>query len=209
MTRELDYFDNLDYWRLCDEISLHQAACLIIDINPSGQEGANCATWQVHEQPYGYHAALTGITNALKRGVIKGKISYEKLYDINGNPYDENKDSILIQVSTVEVESLKEWLLSRGFRKGFFFPKPINATDYLDSNNPRYAPKLALAVEAWLAVTDAGKKSPKQALEKWIRENASRFGLVDEVGKPIEIAVEECSKVANWKPSGGAPSSNT
>jgi hypothetical protein len=57
----------------------------------------------------------------------------------------------------------------------------------------------------WQAVTDAGKKSPKQALDKWLRENAVRFGLTNDEGKPIEAAIEECSKVANWNQSGGAP----
>ncbi|HAE99933.1 MAG TPA: hypothetical protein DCO68_03140 [Methylophilaceae bacterium] len=205
----MEYFENLDYWRLCDELSLEQAACLIIGINPSSEEGSNCPSWKVHEQPFGYHAALTAITNALRRKTIKGIVSREKLYDINGNPYDEVEDSIIIRESKVDVESLKLWLVSRGFRKGFFFPEPISATDYLDPKNPRYAPKLALAVEAWLAVTDSGKKSPKQALEKWIREHAAQFGLVDDEGKPIEAAVEECSKVANWNLSGGAPKSSS
>lgn len=200
--------DNLDLWRLCDELSLDQAACLIIGINPSSEEGSSCHNWKIHEQPSGYHAAVTGISNALRSGSIKGKVVREKLYDINGNPYDEIEDSIIVQASTVDVESLKSWLASRGFRKGFFFPEPISSTDYLDPSNPRFAPKLALAVEAWLAVTDSGKKSPKQALEKWIREHAAKFNLVDDEGKPIETAVEECSKVANWSLSGGAPKSS-
>ena len=81
--------------------------------------------------------------------------------------------------------------------------------DFLEPLNPRYAPKLAAAVRAWQAVTDAGKKSPKQALDKWLREHAAEYGLTNEEGKPIETAIEECSKVANWNQMGGAPKTST
>lgn len=81
--------------------------------------------------------------------------------------------------------------------------------DFLDLLNQRYAPKLAAAVKAWQAVTDTGKRSPKQALDKWLREHATEFGLTNEDGKPIENAIEECSKVANWNTKGGATKTPT
>ena len=40
---------------------------------------------------------------------------------------------------------------------------------------------------------------------KWLRENGADFGLSDEEGKPNELGIEECAKVANWQPGGGAP----
>jgi hypothetical protein len=40
---------------------------------------------------------------------------------------------------------------------------------------------------------------------KWLRENASEFGLSDDDGKPNETGIEETAKVANWQPGGGAP----
>jgi len=103
------------------------------------------------------------------------------------------------------VESLKEFLVSRGFRRGFFFPERTEPAEYLDPRNSRYAPKLAAAVRAWEAVTDPGGKHPKQALAKWLRENAVEFGLTDDEGKPNETGIEEAAKVANWQPGGGAP----
>ncbi len=107
--------------------------------------------------------------------------------------------------SRVQVESLKEWLVSRGFRQGFFFPERTETPDYLDPGNPRYAPKLAAAVRAWQAVTDPAGRHPKQALTKWLRENAAEFDLTDDEGKPNETGIEETAKVANWQPGGGAP----
>ena len=63
---------------------------------------------------------------------------------------------------------------------------------------------LAAAVKAWQAVTDPKGKSPKQALDKWLREHAADFGLTDDEGNPVNQAIEDCSKIANWQPGGGA-----
>lgn len=75
---------------------------------------------------------------------------------------------------------------------------------YLDPEHPRYAPKLAAAVSAWLAVEGHAGMSPKAALEKWLNDNANAFGLVNEAGKPNATGIEECAKVANWRMTGGA-----
>ena len=48
-------------------------------------------------------------------------------------------------------------------------------------------------------------KTPKQALDKWLRLNASQFNLSDDDGKPNEQGIQECAKVANWQDKGGAP----
>jgi hypothetical protein len=111
-------------------------------------------------------------------------------------------------LTTVTRDDLVLWLRSRGITDGFFFPldkETPEIPDYLDPNGPRYANKLSAAVHAWQAVTDPGKSSPKKALEKWLRENAVMFGMTDDEGNPVNQAIEDCSKVANWQPSGGAP----
>lgn len=76
---------------------------------------------------------------------------------------------------------------------------------YLDPLHPRYAPKLAAAVKAWQAVQETGKRTPKQAMEKWLNEHAAELRIADQEGKPVKQAVEEISKVANWNLAGGAP----
>ena len=48
-------------------------------------------------------------------------------------------------------------------------------------------------------------KTAKQALERWLRENAAGYGLSDEDGNPNAKGIEECAKVANWQHKGGAP----
>ncbi len=231
--------EELDYWRLCEELNIVQAALLLAGEAPVDAEGME--KLNVNERPRGYEAAKTAITHALKNYLIyeeecrkeiditmeqdrlnwrnqldslqqrsiKGQLFQEPEYDINGNIVGNVQGSIDLYNSTIEVESLKQWLAYRGFRQVFFFPEPVESVDFLDSSNPRYAPKLAAAVRAWQAVTDAGKKSPKQALDKWLREHAVDFGLTNDEGKPIEQAIEECSKVANWNPKGGATKTPT
>jgi hypothetical protein len=196
--------ENLDYWRLCDELNIIQAALLLAETDPSGENGY-AEDQPMHERPHGYEAAKTAITNALRRGAIKGRLIPDYEYDINGNRCGESEYSINLVESRVDVESLRGWLATRGIRTGFFFPTATDAPDYLDPKNPRYAPKLAAAVRAWQSVTDAGGKHPKQALAKWLREHAAEFGMTDDEGKPNETGIEEAAKVANWQPGGGAP----
>jgi hypothetical protein len=198
--------DSLDYWRLCDELSVVQAALLIVGIDPSAAEDVE--EMATARTPEGYKAAKTAISRALMRSDIDGRISPVSEYDINGNECGEVRDSLDINSSWISVESLRNWLRERGFRTGFFFPEETDAPEYLDPLNPRYAPKLAAAVQAWQALHDPSLlkgKSPKQVLMKWLREHAPDFSLADEDGKPNETGIEEVAKVANWRPTGGAP----
>lgn len=200
------HFDlnGFDYWRLCDELSIVQTALLIAGFDPSGENGY-AENWELHARPIGYEAAKAAISNALRNGVIKGKLIPLYDTDMNGNRCGAIDDSIDINESRVEVDSLRAWLAGRGFRQGFFFPLTTDAPDYLDPRNPRFAPKLAAAVRAWQAVINPNGKHPKQALMKWLREHAAEFALTDDEGKPNETGIEEAAKVANWQPGGGAP----
>lgn len=198
------FVDNLDYWRLCDELNVFQAALLTIGLNPSAQDIAYCENWPPHERPHGYEAAKTAIANALRKGTIAGQLKRAIMFDANGNPGEEIADSVDIYASRVDVDTLRAWLAVRGFKRGFFFPMATSIPDYLDPCNPRFAPKLAAALQAWQAVSELGKKSPKQALEKWLRENALQFGFTDDEGYPLTDVIEECSKIANWQPAGNA-----
>jgi len=235
--------DNLDYWRLCEELNIVQAALLVVGEDASMAEYAE--GWEIHKRPVGYEAAKTAICSGLRNHIryeqeineieaeeaklwaeypnmgsllnenadylkglfsrsIAGVLVEQQDYDINGNPVGDIEGSVDLYKSFVNVDSLKQWLRMKGFKTGFFFPEPVDTLDFLDPSNPRYAPKLAASVRAWQAVTDAGKRSPKQALDKWLREHAVEYSLTNDEGKPIEQAIEECSKVANWSPKGGA-----
>lgn len=196
---------SLTLWRLCDELTVVQAALLVAGCDP-GSDHCYVEGWDPHKRPAGYEAAKAAITNSLRRGTIKGQVIGSILYSEDGDwAVDSSGDTLNVSESSVEVQSLKAWLMSRGVTTGFFFPAATYAPDYLDPVHPRYAPKLAAAVRAWLAVDDPKGKHPKQALMKWLREHAADFGLSDDDGKPNEQGIEECAKVANWQPGGGAP----
>lgn len=144
-----------------------------------------------------------GIDNLRERGYFGGE-DVQEINDDRGVAYVIAADPIWSQ-SLVERSDLVAWLEAAGIRTGFFFPMATDAPDYLDPRNPRYAPKLAASVRAWQCVTDPGARSPKQALEKWLREHAAEFGLTDDDGNAVNKAMEECSTVANWQRGGGAP----
>ncbi|MCP5113092.1 MAG: hypothetical protein GY953_19865 [bacterium] len=199
--------DGLDYWRLCDQLDVVQAALLICGHDPSGEQ-SNVEERNMEQRPQGYEAAKTAVSNALRKELIEGRLIPLLDCDSYGNPCGEIENSIDLTASRVEVESLRSWLAGRGLHTGFFFPAASGDPDYLDPDHPRYAPKLAAAAKAWLACGDESAtrgKSAKQALMRWLRENASEFGLSDDDGKPNETGIEETAKVANWQLGGGAP----
>jgi hypothetical protein len=196
--------ESLDYWRLCDELTIMQAAMLVVGEDPS-TENSYVENLDIQFRPSGYEAAKTAISHGLRKEGILGNIVPHYYTDINGFDCGEIAGSIDVKESTVDVESLRIWLRGRGFRSGFFFPIDTGNPDYLNPTDPRYASKLAAAVSVWQAVTDPKGKHPKQALTKWLREHAAEFGLSDDEGKPNETGIEEVAKVANWQPGGGAP----
>jgi hypothetical protein len=122
--------DDLEYWRLCGELSVMQAALLAVGVDPASEAGAYCEDWKPHERPRGYEALKTAIVSALRKGEIKGVLVPLYEYDINGNICDEVPGSLDIRDSLVEVASVREWLIGHGFgeRVGFLFePCAISA----------------------------------------------------------------------------------
>ena len=201
--------NSLDCWRLCEELTIVQAALLLAEHDPSDSfqwiEG-----WDVEKRPHGYEGAKTAIANALRRGTVTGKLarSFHEGDDRSGRMY-EIEESVNVTESRVDVDSLREWLRAKGFRSGFFFPAVSEDPDYLDPKNDRYAAKLAAAVRAWQAVTDPKGKHAKQALIKWLRQHAAEFALADKQGKLNEQGIDQVASVANWNPLGGAPKTPT
>lgn len=195
--------ESLDYWRLCDELSIVHAALLIVGIDPSSEDGTDCDKREERRRPTGYTAVKNALIGAITAGRLPAKRKYFWI-----DPTDCCDQQVDWSKSSVSVADLKTWLRSRGggFTSGFFFPnEEVGRPGYLDPENPRYAPKLAAAVSAWLSVKEAAPgKSAKQTLERWLRENATSFNLADDDGNPVTQAMIECSTVANWQTGGGA-----
>ena len=202
--------DDFDYWRLCDELSVVQAALLIVGADPV--DHVYVMGWEEHKKPVNFAAALAALSHAILGGRIKATMHtiIEDRWDAIAEgkyPFDSGETDWT--KTTVLVEDLKDWLQSRGFCSGFFFPKVDGVPDFLDPSHKSYSPKLAAAIGAWQAVNadhDLLKgKTVKQALLKWLRKNADQFGLTKDDGSPNEQGIEEIAKIANWDTKGGAP----
>jgi len=148
--------DALDYWRLCDELSVVQAALLIAGEDPSGTQDY-IDQWRAENRPEGYTAAKAALVNAIRGKRLRANIAeYEDFAEPNWH------------LTTISVEDLRVWLRSRGINTGFFFPEPQADPDYLSQFHDNYSPKLAAAIEAWKAVSGDDQlrrgKSVKQAM---------------------------------------------
>lgn len=199
--------EDIDYWRLAVELTIVQAALLV-----AGEDPATLANdverLDLDARPKKYEAAKYAIKQALFKGRISGEMYPELDYDQNGNPEGPIPGTVDVQRSFVEVESLRHWLEGRGIHNGFFFPEIGDKPDYLDPEHPRFAPKLDAAVRAWNATSDLSAlkgRTPKQALMKWLRENAAAYGWTNDDGTPSDNTLDEIAKIANWRPTGGAP----
>ncbi len=70
--------ESLDYWRLCDHLSVSQAALLVAGHDP-GATGEDFADWEPWNYPKGYSAALNAIQNAVMAGSISATIRTRKV----------------------------------------------------------------------------------------------------------------------------------
>lgn len=192
--------ESIDFWKLCDQLTIEHAALLVSGHNPSDHFGVEHQN--TTDQPYGYDGAKHAILSGLRKGTIEGKLLYDQPYNDDVEPY------INVQQSFVDVASLKEWLLSKNLREHYFFFPESKVSEFLDREHLRYSPKLAAAVTAWHWLDDQAKlegKTPKQAVQKWLRKHAAEYGICDDDGKPNESVVDNISQIVNWKTKGGAP----
>jgi hypothetical protein len=192
--RSCSAMDSLDYWRLCDELSVVQAALLIVGEDPSALQ------WRIdktgpHDRPVGYDAAKAALVHAIRGKRLPARIIERHEEQSFGEPE--------LHETTVLVEDLRAWLQLRGIKTGFFFPAlQQSEPDYLVALHDHYSPKLAAAIEAWKAVSADRAlrlgKTVKQALVVWLRQHAND-------GNPNEQGIDEVAKIANWDTKGGAP----
>lgn len=191
--------DRVNRWKLADELTVYQIALLIAGYDPSEFERDQEPYW-----PDEVRQDISPFLNAVKNAARSGKIETTIVrYEGYGNGDDINWND-----STVNVDSLCEWMRRRNFQDGFFLEQHAAVDKVSDKSGQFYAPKLAAALRAWNEVTadpDAlNGKTPKRALEVWLRKHSSIYGLTNKDGNPNELGIEEICKVANWKPAGGA-----
>lgn len=202
--------EKMDYWRLCDELSVVQAALLIVGLDPA--EFYYVMEWEGNKRPENFSAALAALSHAILGGRLHATIrkAIESRWDSTAEDYyDYDTGEPDWEKTTILVDDLRVWLRGRGFKTGFFFPQAVETPDFLNQAHKNYAPKLAAAIGAWEAVNASPElikgKTVKQALLKWLRKNADKFGLTKDDGNPNEQGIEEIAKISNWDAKGGAP----
>ena len=195
--------DKIDRWKLADELTVYQISLLIAGYDPSEFEKD-----QTHLWPDEVKKDISPFSNAIRNAARAGNMKLTEVH--NENNYS---DSLDWAASTINIDSLCDWMRQRNFRDGFFIGGVIEVDRFADASGNFYAPKLAAAVRAWHEVTTDSdallRKTPKQALEIWLRKHANEYGLANKDGNPNELGIEEICKVANWKPSGGATPTST
>lgn len=211
--------DNLKYWRMCEEYTVIEAAFLICDEDPN--------TFYADQI-----AGLDATTTALKRAIFSGKLKAKIKHKARTNKFHKSAEgffehqehddepSISDQVepdwyqTTIQGDDIKEWLRGLRHTDNFFFQDENPKTnqegpDYLDPSHACYAHKLAAAIKAWHAVTSDPAlrrgRSAKQAMEKWLINNAEELGLINKDGSINKSGIEDAAKIANWEQKGGAP----
>lgn len=188
--------DRIDRWKLADELNVYQISLLIAGYDPSDFESDHHDRW-----PAEVKAEISPYLNAAKNAARSERFVFKKELNYDGDDIDWHN-------SLIEIESFTSWLQERNFSDGFFVGKIDDAAGISNTRGEFYAAKLAAAVRAWTDVTADPKalsgKTPKKALEIWLRKHANEYGLTNKDGNPNELGIEEICKVANWKPSGGA-----
>jgi hypothetical protein len=190
--------DKMDRWKLADELNVYQIALLIAGYDPSEFEEDRYDRW-----PEEVRKEVSPYLNAIKNAARSQKFEFRAETCDGWNSVETDWHRSLINI-----DSLCQWMRSRNFVDGFFLAHQDEADRLSDKSGEFYAPKLAAAVCAWNEVTSSPEalngKTPKKALEIWLRKHANEYGLTNKDGNPNELGIEEICKVANWKPSGGA-----
>jgi hypothetical protein len=193
----------IDLWKLHGEFSVYQTAMLSIGQVPEERSGT-------------LEQGLVPTYNAVEKLLLANIGNKELNAELQYFSYEgvgEMHTEIDIYATRINRKDIITFYKKIDFFPEFFFSAQLNSRGYLDSKNEFYAPKLAAAVAAWEAVTSneslLSGKTPKQALEKWLHENAALFSLIREDGSPNEFGIEETAKVANWKPEGGVAKTPT
>lgn len=197
--------------QLQDPLTLIEAAGHLIDARltrvhlGSGREVWLCTLGEQHEALLSQlHLALEAVQRALSQQHAQPSQPRQSRMDqVNSRSNSPRQRTELL----ISVADLKHWLADHQIYPDRLYDADDARPGYLNPNHPRYAPKLALTIRAWEHTAACGKHSPKQALEHSLRAYSAEYGLVDAHGAPIRQVIEECGKVANWQPKGGAPRS--
>lgn len=214
----------LEHWRLCDPLSLEDAAALLAGYDPEEINRQQNDTGFDQNHPFLYtmetslrNAVLSNRLQVMRR-VSTGKYHHIRMAGDESEGWWEPVDELSLSGTLVAVDDLKNWLTSMGVDGGFFFTEHegiepgSNRPDPMNKNSKFYAPKLAAAIEAWETLQQDPKLQDANAVVKeatdWLTENAERLNILwtdPKTGEtiPPKSTIEAMAKIINWNDKGG------
>ncbi len=149
-----------EFWKLCESYTLLEAALLILDIEPEGNENIEIKS----EKPKGLTAILASLNSAINKGILKAdEITPNTIESLSGN----NK------FKRIDANKLKNWLLQNNYAPPFFFGENINPTTQQERKHTSELLKILdhAILENWEHCGD--RKPTNESLEVWFNDNYS------------------------------------
>ena len=198
-------------WLLAEELTIRQAALLLINEDP---ERWPLAEYPMGDQcrPLGYEASRQVLVSALNSEVIRGRTTWRTVTKTDPDGIESWQESIEGEVcgdrSTINMDSLRSWLAAKNVTIEQFAGLAPTSEDFLDRELVAYSPKLAATVAAWRHVSKNLKTgiSVKQQLMNWLKENSPRYWPDGLDPKVTDTFIKEAARIANWDVDGGRPS---
>ena len=208
--RDGQYGASTVLWLLAEELTVRQAALLLLNEDPERWPYAESIPTE-QNRPKNYAAARQVISSALVSGKVKGQVvpKTETVYSNAGA--DSREETIVGSVegdqSTIQMNSLKDWLASKNITVEQFMGLSSTSEDFSDREAQSYSPKLAATVAAWRHVKQnrISGLSIKQQLADWLGENGARYWPDEDSAKVTDTFVKEAARIANWDADGGRP----
>ena len=149
---EMSSLDHLERWHCITRLEIEDVAALMSEEDPQRvQEQLRCNRGNVNDCSPRFQAKLAMLREALADERLKiTKVTRTCAFSVETTIY-------------LEQSELLRWFRSEGLKPRFFFPDgrefqlapPTADPPYLDACHPYYAPKLAAAVSAWVAVVQS------------------------------------------------------
>ncbi len=190
-----------EIYKLSATLEIWEIAILLLGLNPSSISTRESDRYGVETYFSDIPEEIDGQFQALKKVLIAAIREEEIKNCFDNQPSD---------FTSVEVQALKNWIKSKGFKCSFFDISNTENQPYLDRDHPHYSPKLHAAIKSWMEFKDAEIEgtSPKETLKVWLSGHAVELDLIHG-GNPNKSAIEEVAKIANWETKGGAPKTPT
>lgn len=191
-------------WLLADELTIKHICLLFLNEDPEIYQGHN---WREQRGgvPRGYLAIEEALLGSLRKGKLVGTI-HPRYVEWGQDEGALIPNSIDPDTSTIDMDSLKEWLKGKNVEINHLFElAPSVPTSCRDREHPNYSPRLAATVAAWDHVSENFQEHicVKEQLRVWLEENAAHFGIDGDELKPTKNFLNAATLIANWNSTGG------